>query len=73
MGHKINPATGKQLRGFACMTPEQRREVSAKGGSSVSPDNRSFSKDRALAEAAGRKGGEATRGVPKNRPQPREA
>jgi len=53
---------GKQRRGFACMDPERRREIARKGGASVRPDNRSFSRDRDLASAAGRKGGEASRG-----------
>lgn len=44
-------------RGFASMTPERRREIASKGGSSVKPENRSFSKDRNLAARAGRKGG----------------
>ena len=39
------------------MTPERRKEVASKGGSSVKGQNRAFSKDRALAQAAGRKGG----------------
>jgi len=51
----------KKMRGFACMTPERRREIAKKGGASVPSDKRSFSKDRALAATAGRKGGEAPR------------
>jgi hypothetical protein len=51
----------KARRGFACMTPERRREVAQKGGSSVPPDKRSFSRDRDLAATAGRAGGEAKR------------
>lgn len=47
----------KSTRGFASMTPERRKEVASKGGSSVKGQNRAFSKDRALAQAAGRKGG----------------
>jgi general stress protein YciG len=52
----------KQRRGFACMSPEQRREIARKGGASVDPSKRSFAKDRDLAASAGRKGGEASRG-----------
>ncbi len=52
----------KLPRGFALLTPERRREVSAKGGASIPADKRSFSKDRALAVAAGRKGGQKSKG-----------
>ena len=44
-------------RGFASMTPERRREIAAKGGSSLRPEQRSFSQDRELAARAGAKGG----------------
>ena len=47
----------KPRRGFASMSPERRREVASKGGLSVPADKRSFSKDKGLATAAGRKGG----------------
>ena len=50
------PTEGKP-RGFAAMTPERRREIARKGGSSVPAAKRSFSANRDLAEAAGRKGG----------------
>ena len=50
---------GKSRRGFASMSPEKRREIASKGGKSVAPENRSFSKDRSLAARAGRKGGMA--------------
>ncbi len=49
-------------RGFAAMNPERRREIARKGGASVPGEKRSFAKDRDLAAAAGRKGGEASRG-----------
>jgi hypothetical protein len=52
----------KQRRGFACMDPEKRRAIARKGGASVRPENRSFSKDRDLSARAGRLGGEASRG-----------
>src|SRR5437764_1398837 len=51
--------TRKPLRGFASMTPERRREIAAKGGRSVRPEQRSFSKDRDLARTAGKVGGES--------------
>ena len=47
----------KAKRGFAVMSVDRRREIAAKGGSAVPPEKRSFSKDRALAVAAGRSGG----------------
>ena len=46
-------------RGFAAMTPERRKAIAAKGGRSVDPANRSFSKDRSLAARAGSKGGKS--------------
>jgi general stress protein YciG len=52
----------KQRRGFAVMDPDKRREIAKKGGHSVKPVNRSFSKDRKLAMNAGRKGGLSSRG-----------
>jgi uncharacterized protein len=42
-------------RGFASMTPEQRKAVARKGGLSVSPDNRAFSRDPRLASEAGKR------------------
>lgn len=51
--------TTKSRRGFASMSPERRREIAKKGGASVPAEKRSFYKDRKLAVAAGRKGGEA--------------
>lgn len=50
--------SGKSRRGFASMSPERQREIARKGGASVKPENRSFSQNRDLASAAGRKGGE---------------
>ncbi|MBV9509655.1 MAG: general stress protein [Caulobacteraceae bacterium] len=49
-------------RGFAAMDKERQREIARKGGASVPDDKRSFSQDRDLAAAAGRKGGEASHG-----------
>ncbi|MDF2901089.1 MAG: hypothetical protein K0Q62_1148 [Phenylobacterium sp.] len=48
-----------KLRGFAKMSPERRREVASKGGSSVEPQERAFARDPDLASRAGRIGGEA--------------
>ena len=47
----------KARRGFAAMSPEKQREIARKGGRSVDPARRSFSQNRSLAAAAGRKGG----------------
>lgn len=52
--------TVKRPRGFAAMDPEKQRAIARKGGASVSPENRSFAKDRSLATEAGRKGGQAS-------------
>ena len=48
-------------RGFGSMDAEQQREIARKGGLSVKPENRSFSKNPDLAREAGRKGGEKSR------------
>ena len=45
------------LRGFAGMEQEKQREIARKGGANVPHDKRSFAQNRALAAAAGRKGG----------------
>lgn len=47
-------------RGFASMDLERQREIASKGGRSVPAEKRSFSQDRELASAAGRKGGQST-------------
>jgi general stress protein YciG len=52
----------KVLRGFAVMDPEKVREIARKGGASVPDEKRSFSQNRELAAAAGKKGGEASQG-----------
>lgn len=44
-------------RGFALLSPEQRKLVAAKGGASIPADKRSFSVDRGLAKQAGKVGG----------------
>jgi general stress protein YciG len=58
-------AGGKSNRGFASMDPEKQRAIARKGGESVPNEKRSFSQDRSLAAAAGRKGGEASQGARK--------
>ena len=58
-----HPTPGKSNRGFASMDPEKQRQIARKGGESVPNEKRSFSQDRGLAAAAGRKGGEASQGA----------
>jgi general stress protein YciG len=48
-------------RGFAAMDEAKQREIARKGGQSVPPSQRSFSKNPALASEAGRKGGQSVR------------
>jgi general stress protein YciG len=48
--------------GLAAMDKVRQREIARKGGASVPDEKRSFSQDRDLAAAAGRKGGEASHG-----------
>lgn len=57
----IEKISGKNRRGFASMSPERRREIASSGGRAVAPENRSFSKNKALAAEAGRKGGTAVK------------
>jgi general stress protein YciG len=52
---------GTARRGFAAMSPEQRRAISRIGGLAVPPEHRSFSTNPKLASAAGRKGGMASK------------
>jgi general stress protein YciG len=56
-------------RGFASMDQTKQREIAAKGGASVPDEKRSFSQDRELAAAAGRKGGQASGGNFAKNPQ----
>ena len=62
--------SGTSNRGFASMDPALQRAIASKGGRSVPPEERSFSKDRALAAEAGRKGGEASHGGRRGQAQP---
>jgi len=48
----------KQMRGFATLSAERRREIARKGGASVPGEKRSFAVNRELASEAGRKGWE---------------
>ena len=47
-------------RGFASMDEQKQKDVASKGGKSVAPEDRSFSKDSELAPEAGRKGGQSS-------------
>lgn len=51
------PTTPKQKRGFALLTPEQRKIIASKGGRSVPAALRTFSTSKSKAVEAGRKGG----------------
>lgn len=62
--------SGVSRRGFASMDPERQREIARKGGASVPGEKRSFSQNRELAAAAGRKGGEASHGPRKDEADP---
>lgn len=53
----VKSPNGPRPRGFAAMSPELRRSIAAKGGASVAPERRTFSKNADLARAAGQKGG----------------
>jgi uncharacterized protein len=44
-------------RGFAALTPEERKRIAALGGAAVPPEKRTFSKNRQLAVESGSKGG----------------
>lgn len=59
---------GKKPQGFACLSPERRREIAAKGGRSVAPENRAYSRDNDLARRAGLKGGLAHHSRPRGGP-----
>lgn len=58
-GHQKQGSSSSN-RGFAGMDEDKQRDIASKGGSSVDPEDRSFSKDHELAAEAGRKGGEAS-------------
>lgn len=47
-------------RGFAAMTPEQRREISSKGGKTAHAKGKAHTWTSDQARAAGRKGGQAS-------------
>jgi general stress protein YciG len=47
----------RKPRGFATLSPERRREIASQGGKAVAAENRSFSRDKALAKSAAKKSG----------------
>lgn len=60
----------KRKQGFASMSPEELRAISAKGGMSVPAEKRPFSQSRELASKAGKKGGDSV--SPENRQYSRD-
>lgn len=60
-GVTITPVP-KLRRGFAAMTPEQRRAIASKGGKSAHAKGVAHHWTRETAVAAGRKGGKISRG-----------
>ena len=51
----------KSRKGLAALSPEQRRLIASMGGKSVPKEKRTFSRNRAIASAAGQKGGRTIR------------
>lgn len=51
----------KSRKGLASLSPEKRRLIASMGGKSVPKEKRTFSRNRAVASAAGKKGGRTTR------------
>jgi hypothetical protein len=47
----------KKPRGFACMSPDRRSEISRMGGKAVPADKRTYSIDKSKASESGVKGG----------------
>lgn len=66
----INPTPGmateqprrKERRGFASMSPEKQREIASKGGRAAHTKGTAHEWTSEEARAAGRKGGQASRG-----------
>jgi uncharacterized protein len=50
----------KKPRGFAAMTPEQRREIATRGGLGLQASGKAHRYTSEEAQAAGRKGGRTT-------------
>lgn len=60
MATKNKSGTGK--RGFASMDPEKQREIASKGGKAAHAKGTAHEFTSEEAAAAGRKGGQASRG-----------
>jgi general stress protein YciG len=52
----------KQRRGFASMAPEKQREIASKGGKTAHEKGTAHEWTSEAAKAAGRKGGQVSRG-----------
>lgn len=55
-------ASGKSLRGFAAMDPAEQRRIASEGGKASHESGRGHRFTSEEARAAGRKGGQASRG-----------
>jgi len=53
---------GKERRGFASMSPDKQREIASKGGRAAHEKGRAHEWTTDEARAAGRKGGQVSRG-----------
>lgn len=51
----------KSRKGLASLSPEKRRMIASMGGKSVPKEKRTFSRNRDVASAAGKKGGRTIR------------
>lgn len=56
------PVRRKERRGFASMSPEKQREIASKGGRAAHSKGTAHEWTSDEARAAGRKGGQASRG-----------
>lgn len=55
----MTEAIAKQMRGFACLSPEKRRKIASKGGKSAHEKGVAHQWTLEEARAAGKKGGKA--------------
>ena len=59
---KQTSSSGKSLRGFAAMDPAEQRRIASEGGKASHESGRGHRFTSEEARAAGRKGGQASRG-----------
>lgn len=59
---KQTTSSGKSLRGFAAMDPAEQRRIASEGGKASHESGRGHRFTSEEARAAGRKGGQASRG-----------